>query len=110
MSLADLAELLCGVVVMPLAMVWSVASRPSLALLRAGKLCPPPVNLSAAEEDLSGRVIIVTGANTGSRPGRTTVCLFAVSLLPYTVVYAGVCVTWRSSLINMNHGVCTTGW
>lgn len=65
LSAMSLADLVFSTVVAPLAAVWSIASRPCLALLRCGKLAPPPVDLSAAEEDLSGRVIIVTGANTG---------------------------------------------
>lgn len=67
LSAMSLADLVFGAVLVPLGAVWSVASRPSLALLRAGKLCPPPVNLLEAREDLSGRVIIVTGANTGEK-------------------------------------------
>lgn len=61
----SLADFVFGAVVTPLAAVWSTAARPSLTLLRATKVCPPPVDLLAAKEDLSGRVMIVTGANTG---------------------------------------------
>lgn len=61
----SLADIVFGAVVTPLAAVWSMASRPSLALLRAGNVCPPPVDLLAGKEDLTGRVMIVTGANTG---------------------------------------------
>eukprot|EP00903_Cladosiphon_okamuranus_P008357 g8037.t1 len=60
-----LADMVFGTVVTPLASVWSMLARPSLAVLRAGNICPPAVNLSAAKEDLTGRVMIVTGANTG---------------------------------------------
>eukprot|EP00752_Nemacystus_decipiens_P012085 g10715.t1 len=61
----SLAEVFFGGVLAPVAALWSLASRPSLTLLRAANVCPPPVNLLAAKEDLSGRVMIVTGANTG---------------------------------------------
>ncbi|CAN0283970.1 unnamed protein product [Pylaiella littoralis] len=62
MSLADLTF---GVVAVPLAVAWSAVSRLSLAVLRGvGLLRPAPVS-PIADVDVSGRVVIVTGANTG---------------------------------------------
>ena len=65
LSAMSLADFVFGAVAVPLAAVWSIAAKPSLGVLRAGKVCPPAVDLLAAKEDLSGRVMIVTGANTG---------------------------------------------
>lgn len=44
------------------AALYTAVAAPCLAALRAMGRCPPP---ASADEDLSGRVVIVTGANAG---------------------------------------------
>lgn len=58
----------------PLNAIYVACITPFLALLRAFGKRPPP---ASADEDLSGRVIIVTGANAGECLWSTNRGLFA---------------------------------
>lgn len=49
----------------PLTFTYVVCSVSCLALLRAVGLRPRPIRAGDLEIDLSGKVVIVTGANTG---------------------------------------------
>lgn len=51
-----------GAVMLALAMVWKACLSPFVAMLRAMGLSP---TFSYPDVDMSGRVAIVTGANTG---------------------------------------------
>ena len=48
----------------PVALVWKTCATPFLAMLRALGLVSPPLQVPC-DVDMSGRVVIVTGANTG---------------------------------------------
>lgn len=55
-------KLILIALVTPVTLLYAACAAPCLALLRAVGLRPSP---PLPDEDLSGRVIIVTGANTG---------------------------------------------
>ncbi len=106
-----LADFVFGAIATPLSMVWSVASRPSLALLRAADLRPPPI--AAGDVDLSGRVIIVTGANTGASSGLGLMLVRAFSTCyprgPLCVAHDG-CSTYYIIAHNTGRAGWGVGW
>lgn len=60
---------------MPLAVIWKTITSPFAAVLRATGMLKNPV---MPDVDLSHRVVIVTGANTGAvHPLNTTVLLYS---------------------------------
>ena len=64
MSLQIVSTVVATVLVTPLTLLWKACSSPALGTLRAVGLQPRP-SFPPYEADMSRRVVIVTGANTG---------------------------------------------
>lgn len=66
-----LASLIKGTIAAPLMLMWKACSSPTMDMLRAVGLQSPPA-FPPYDVDMSSRVVIVTGANTGESCIRAT--------------------------------------
>lgn len=72
------------VIATPFAFTYAVCTTPWLAMLRAIGLQPRRTEAGEVDADLSGKVVIVTGANTGERTAIRRRCSNGVIFLPTT--------------------------
>lgn len=82
----------------PLAMIWKLIGNPCASILRAAGLLSPPAVVP--DIDLTGRVAIVTGANTGRR------CL-SISPLPVSV---NLSIALLDLFLSLYVYVCVSPW